>query len=88
LQVRIDETLKQKADALFEELGFDTPTAVRIFLAKAVEWEGMPFEVAKPHPNAATLKAMLDGMEIIPKQYNDFDEILAEVHSEIEAESM
>jgi addiction module RelB/DinJ family antitoxin len=71
---------------LFADLGFDTPTAVRIFLAKAIAWEGMPFEVAKPRPNAETLKAMLDGMEIIPKRYGSFDEILAEVHAEIAAE--
>jgi DNA-damage-inducible protein J len=86
LQVRLDESVKRKADTLFADLGFDTPTAVRIFLAKAIEWEGMPFEVAKPRPNAETLKAMLDGMEIIPKRYGSFDEILAEVHDEIEAE--
>ena len=41
--------------------------------------EGMPFEVAKPAPNAKTLSAMLNNMEIIPKTYNSFHEILEEV---------
>ncbi|GHU38302.1 hypothetical protein FACS1894105_12000 [Clostridia bacterium] len=86
LQVRLDEATKRKADILFADLGFDTPTAVRIFLAKAIEWEGIPFEVAKPRPNAETLKAMLDGMEILPKQYNSFREVIDEIDAEIEAE--
>ena len=31
-QIRIDEDLKNQATAIFEELGPDFPTAVRIFL--------------------------------------------------------
>lgn len=31
LQVRIDDTLKKQADALFSSLGLDTTTAIRIF---------------------------------------------------------
>ena len=31
-QIRIDEDLKNQATAIFEELGLDFPTAVRMFL--------------------------------------------------------
>lgn len=86
IQVRVDESVKNKADALFADLGFDTPTAIRIFLNQAIRREGMPFEVAKPQPNAETIAAMLNGMERIPKQYNNFKEVLTEVDAEIEAE--
>ncbi|GHU60063.1 hypothetical protein FACS1894133_7750 [Clostridia bacterium] len=86
IQVRVDERIKSKADALFSDLGFDTPTAIRIFLSQAIRREGMPFEVAKPQPNAETLATLLNGMEIIPKRYGSFREILAEVDAEIEAE--
>ena len=86
IQVRVDEDTKRKADALFADLGFDTPTAIRIFLNQSIRREGMPFEVAKPQPNAETLAAMLDGMERIPKRYNSSQEILQEIRDEIEAE--
>ena len=33
MQIRLDNTLKEEADALFSSLGLDTPTAVRIFFA-------------------------------------------------------
>ena len=35
LQLRVDDSLKAKADALFSSLGLDTSTAVRIFLASS-----------------------------------------------------
>ena len=45
LQIRINDELKTQADNLFASLGFDTSTAVRIFLTAAVENNGLPFEV-------------------------------------------
>lgn len=83
IQVRIDEEIKQKADNLFADLGFDTPTAIRIFINQSIRREGMPFEVAKPTPNAKTLAALLSSMDIVPKTYNSFREILEEVDAEI-----
>lgn len=47
LQIRVDDTLKKEADALFASLGLDTTTAVRIFLNAAVENEGIPFFVQR-----------------------------------------
>lgn len=52
LQVRVDDTLKKEADALFSSLGLDTTTAVRIFLNAAVENEGIPFPVHHQIPPA------------------------------------
>lgn len=45
LQIRIDDTLKKQADALFSSLGLDTSTAIRIFLNASVENAGIPFSV-------------------------------------------
>lgn len=45
LQVRIDENLKNEAQALFDNLGLDIPTAIRIFLKKAVNEKGIPFDL-------------------------------------------
>lgn len=45
LQIRIDDDLKEQASSLFERLGLDLPTAVRIFLKKSISEDGIPFEV-------------------------------------------
>lgn len=43
LNVRIEAQLKHAADRIFESLGFDTESALRIFLHAAVREQGMPF---------------------------------------------
>ena len=47
IQVRVEDELKRKSDALFKDLGTDTTTAIRIFLTQAVAVNGFPFEVKK-----------------------------------------
>lgn len=51
IQVRVDDDLKNKSDALFKDLGTDTTTAIRIFLTQAVAVNGFPFEIKKPVTN-------------------------------------
>ena len=36
IQVRVDDELKTKSDALFKDLGTDTTTAIRMFLTQAL----------------------------------------------------
>ena len=36
IQVRVEDELKNKSDALFKDLGTDTTTAIRMFLTQAV----------------------------------------------------
>ena len=45
LQVRVDDELKNQASAIFEQMGLDLSTAVRMFLKRAVAVEGFPFEM-------------------------------------------
>lgn len=45
IQVRVDQKLKKEADLIFEDLGLDTPTAIRLFLKKVVTSRSIPFEL-------------------------------------------
>ncbi len=45
IQIRIDSKLKKEADKVFDELGLDTPTAIRMFLNKAVRTRSIPFRL-------------------------------------------
>ena len=47
IQVRVDDELKNKSDALFKDLGTDTTTAIRMFLTQAVAANGFPFEIKR-----------------------------------------
>ena len=45
IQVRIDKEDKDKAAKIFEEIGIDISTAVRMFLKKSIKVNGLPFSV-------------------------------------------
>jgi DNA-damage-inducible protein J len=60
IQVRTEAELKRRSEKVLNELGMDLSGAIRVFLNQVVLRGGLPFEVALPQPNAATLKAISD----------------------------
>lgn len=48
IQVRIDDALKKDAEALFNDLGLDVPTAIRLFLKQSLIHNGIPFAITRP----------------------------------------
>uniref|UniRef100_UPI00405698CD type II toxin-antitoxin system RelB/DinJ family antitoxin n=1 Tax=Acetatifactor sp. TaxID=1872090 RepID=UPI00405698CD len=66
IQVRVDDDLKAKSDALFKDLGTDTTTAIRMFLTQALAVNGFPFEIKRANTNpyeALTEYEILDKLE-------------------------
>lgn len=45
LQIRIDEELKEEASKLFNDLGLDLSSAIRIYLKKCVDKKSIPFDL-------------------------------------------
>ena len=43
VQFRIDDELKEQATEIYEKLGLDLSTAMRIFLKRSVAVKGLPF---------------------------------------------
>ena len=60
LQIRIDESLKKEADALFASLGLDTTNDVRIFLNSELENAGIHFSVQHRKLSPALREAVYD----------------------------
>lgn len=58
--IKIDPTLKQESQTLFESLGLTLSTAVNLFLRQAVREQAIPFRIGAPVPNAETVKAIED----------------------------
>jgi addiction module RelB/DinJ family antitoxin len=46
IQVRVDAELKKEAEALFNGMGLDTSTAVRVFLKQAIAQKSIPFTIS------------------------------------------
>lgn len=47
MHICFDEELKKSSEELFESLGMDIPTAIRIFLVQAVKCKGIPFQITQ-----------------------------------------
>jgi len=63
IEVRVNDVTKAELDSLFSDLGFDTPTAVKMFFDEALERHGMPFATKRNcelKPNAELREAMED----------------------------
>lgn len=45
--VRIDEELKDQADALFEDLGMSFTTAINVFVRQCLREGGIPFAIGR-----------------------------------------
>ncbi len=48
VNVRVDLDVKMKAEEIFNDLGFNTSTAIDIFLKQVILKDGIPFDVRKP----------------------------------------
>lgn len=58
LQVRIDEELKNQAMMVYDQLGIDLSTAIRMFLKKSVAVNGIPFDTLNDTPRDRVIAAI------------------------------
>jgi len=54
LQVEFDNATLKAADSLFESLGLDTATAVKIFISASINSHGIPFAVKHASDNSGS----------------------------------
>ena len=91
LQVRVDDKLKEQASVLFDNLGMDLSTAVRMFLKKSVQVGGIPFEVVYDDGTLSGLIALRLMQEKSKELGNDkmtLDEINEEIRLAREEKKM
>ena len=59
VKIRIDSEIKEQAAQVLEASGLTTSIAIRIFLQRVVEENGLPSDFLRP--NAKTRKAIAEG---------------------------
>ena len=60
MTIRMDPAVKAQAQKVFADLGMDMTTAINVFLRQAIRYNGFPFEVRNPEPNALTYSVLED----------------------------
>lgn len=90
VQIRVDEDLKNEATDIFERLGLDLPTAIRVFLKKSVEESGIPFnlKISSEKKNLKQADKILKKANKEAKKNGIQDISLDEINSEIKAYRM
>lgn len=74
IQIRIDEELKEEAIKLFNELGLDLSTAIRLFLKKSVDDKKIPFKLkVKDCDTLKDIKYRLRADVMVPQNTNPFE---------------
>ena len=58
LNIRIEKSIKDQAEVIFNELGLNMTTAVNMFLRTAIREHGIPFELRLDVPNETTAAAV------------------------------
>ena len=85
VNVRIDESIKKGAEAVFSELGITPSTAINLFYKQVIRTNSIPFPLKTEKPNKKTLKAIkeIDKMEKYPdkyKKYKTVEELMEDLH--------
>ncbi len=60
INIRVDSEVKQKAEAIFNELGLNMSTAMNMFLRYSIRYGGIPFDLRLDLPNEETQAAIDD----------------------------
>lgn len=87
LQLRIDEKLKNEAADIFDKLGLDLSSAIRVFLTRSVQVKGIPFDMtlqAEEYKAEAAVQAMRE-MSRSAEQNGVADLTMDEINAEIAA---
>ncbi len=60
LHIRIEPSVKQKAEKTLNDLGLSITEAINVFLNQVILNDGIPFEIKKPKFNKETIQAIED----------------------------
>lgn len=83
LQVRIDEKTKKEAAELFDSLGMDLSSAIRVFLRKSIRVGGLPFAVSKYDDDVSASILALERMRTLSENNGNSEMALDEINEEI-----
>ena len=83
VQARVDKELKQEVSEIYEALGMDLPTAIRMFFVRSKMVRGIPFDTTLPK-NVVTRAEALSALDDMFNQASDVPEMsLDEINAEI-----
>ena len=90
VNIRIDQEIKKKAEAIFKGLGLTPTSAITMFYIQTIRNNGIPFVLKLETPNKETLEAIQEVEEMEKDHskrsriFNDVDELMEDLNDEIQ----
>lgn len=75
---RIDDNLKVEAMTVLQGCGLTVSAAIRLFLEKVVQEQGVPFEIKRRKPSTKMVAALKEA-KLIERHYDSLDEMMLEL---------
>ena len=81
LHIRVEPTVKKKAEKTLNELGMSITEAINVFLNQVILNDGIPFEIRKPRLNKETIQALEDTRngKNLSKTFENVDDMFKEL---------
>ena len=81
LHIRIEPSVKQRAEETLKDLGLSITEAINVFLNQVILNDGIPFEIRKPRYNKETIQAMEDTKngKNLSKTFDNVNEMFKEL---------
>lgn len=81
LHIRVDPSVKEKAEKTLKDLGLSITDAINVFLNQVILNDGIPFEIRKPRYNKETIQAIEDTKngKNLSKTFDSVDEMFEEL---------
>ena len=81
LHIRVEPSVKQKAEKTLNELGLSITDAINVFLNQVILNEGIPFAIVKPRFNSESINAIEDtkNNKNLSKTFDNVDEMFEEL---------
>ncbi|MFW5647870.1 MAG: type II toxin-antitoxin system RelB/DinJ family antitoxin [Candidatus Alkaliphilus sp. MAG34] len=83
INVRVDSEVKQKAEAIFNELGLNMSTAMNMFLRYSIRYGGIPFDLRLDLPNEETQAAIddVDKNRNMSKAFDSVEDLIDDLNA-------
>lgn len=84
LHIRVEPSVKQRAEKTLNELGLSITEAINVFLNQVILYDGIPFEIRKPRFNKETIEAIEDTKKgkNLSKTFDSVEEMFDELDKE------
>ncbi len=83
LQIRIDSKTKKEAKNIFDNIGIDMSSAIKLFLQQTINAKNIPFEVRDENgmtlKNSQILQAAIIDAENSSKSFDNVDDLIKDI---------